>query len=212
MKYLSIIIVVGLAALNPQLVSAQISEVRVGIAEFSEDFINPGTEIDNGVEQSLALQGEIIIEEPKFLKWALSPQPYVNATLNLEGNTNHTGVGLLWRQGFGKKLYGDFAFGFVVHDGTKIIQGSDFIGPGPTLDFEGYYNAFETEREFGTRLLFREQVTLGYRINEDWAAELFFEHLSNGLGSIRKPDPDISIYNQPNDAVDSLGLRVAKRF
>ncbi|MDA8708280.1 acyloxyacyl hydrolase [Hellea sp.] len=204
---------------------AQVAEIRIGIGEFSEDFINPGTEIDNGVEQSLALQGEIIFEEPKFLKWALSPQPYINATLNLEGNTNHAGAGLLWRQHIGKKFYGDFTFGLTAHDGTINIDPDDFITSGTDIDFddpvsvararsefEALFNAFDTQREFGSRILFREQLTLGYRINDEWAAEVFFEHLSNGLLIGRKPDPNNAFDRRDNDSVDTLGMRIAKRF
>ena len=101
---------------------AQISEVRVDIGEFSEDFLNLGTERDNGVEQSIALQAEIISDQPKFLKWALKPHFYANGTINLEGNTNHAGAGFLWRQEFGDRFYADFAFGGVIHDGTINID------------------------------------------------------------------------------------------
>jgi len=191
---------------------AQVAEIRIGIGEFSEDFINPGTERDNGIEQSVALQGEIIFEEPKFLKWALTPQPYVNATLNLEGNTNHAGVGLLWRQHIGKKLYGDFSFGLVAHDGTINIDARDFISSETGFDQDALFNARRTQREFGSRILFREQLTLGYRINNEWAAEVFFEHLSNALLIGRKPDPDNFFDSRDNDSVDTLGMRFAKRF
>ncbi len=196
----------------PTIATAQISEVRIGIGEFSEDFINLGTETDNGAENSIALQGEIIFNEPKFLKWALSPQPYVNGTLNLEGNTNLAGAGLLWRQSLGEKFYGDLALGGAIHDGTVEVDLREFID-GNMIDVEAYYTARREEREFGSRVLIRAQLSAGYRIDEDWAAELFFEHLSNGEYIRRDLTNETDFRNfKSNDAVDTLGVRIAKRF
>ena len=191
---------------------AQIAEVRVGVGEFAEDILNLGTEIENGIEQSMALQGEIIFKEPKFLKWALTPQPYINGTLNLEGNTNIIGAGLLWRQSFGEKFYGDFAFGASIHDGTINHDIRDYVVNNNSIDFDGYNNARLTEREFGSRILFREQLTLGYRFTPEWSGEVFFEHVSNGLLIGREPDPDNVFDTRDNDAADTVGLRVGRRF
>lgn len=208
-----LVVLTGLFLMAVQSSHAQIAELRIGAGEFSEDFINPGTEIDNGIEQSLALQGEIVFEEPEFLKWAFTPQPYISGTLNLEGNTNHAGVGLLWRQSLGKKFYGDFTFGAVIHDGTVNHDIRDYVdSENAVIDFQAYQTAQRTEREFGSRVLFREQLTLGYRFSESLSAEIFFEHLSNGLIIGRKPDSDNVFDRRDNDAVDTLGLRVSKRF
>ncbi len=174
---------------------AQVSEIRVGISNFDTEIIDLGITVFNGRENSVAINGEIIFEEPEFLKWALTPQPYINATINLEGDTSFGGAGLLWRQSFGDKLYGDFSFGLVVHDGTNIID------PNNELDFFERINLRNENISFGSRVLFREQITLGYRITNDWAAEIFGEHLSNG-----------QVFGNINEGVDIVGAKVSKRF
>lgn len=211
--FIKILLLVGWLLFSRHgIATAQISEVRIGIGEFSEDIINPRTERNNGIENSVALQGEVIFDEPGFLKWALTPQPYINGSLNLEGNTNHAGAGLLWRQSIGKRIYGDFGLGGVIHDGTIEHDLNDFID-GNAIDLEAFYSARNTEREFGSRVLIRAQLTMGFRVDQDWATEVFFEHLSNGEHIRRDLENDTDILNyKPNDAADTLGIRVARRF
>ena len=102
----------------PMIAMAQISEVRIGVAQFDEDIIDiegdRNTDLGRATETSVSISGEILFDEPRFLKWALSPQPYIGGSLNLEGNTSFAGAGLLWRQSLGKKFYGDFAVGLVL--------------------------------------------------------------------------------------------------
>ena len=193
--------------ITTQTAQAQVAEVRGGLTEFDERSLNiKGLTSGQANENSAAVNAEVIFEEPKILKWALSPQPYINGTLNLDGNTSFGGAGLLWRQNLGKKFYADFAFGGVIHDGTKDILFSD-IADEITTDnandiFAEIDRRFETEIEFGSRLLFREQVTLGIRVNDSWATEVFYEHLSNARLS----------ENGENDGVNNLGVKVARKF
>ena len=189
---------------------AQVTEVRAGIGAHDLRVLGDQTvKEDSGV-----INGEIIFEEPEFLKWALSPQPYIGGQLNLGGGTSYGGAGLLWRQNFGKKFYGDFSFGVVIHDGTLE---ADL----PTIDFNDFESveafladpqaqAILNERsfrrlntlEYGSRILLREQLTLGYRLDEKWALEGYFEHVSHG-----------NIWTDgPNDGSDSAGFRVNRKF
>ena len=85
---------------------AQVAEMRVGANIHDIEILGFGTNKEK--ENSGAINAELVFEEPQFLKWALSPQPYIGGTYNLEGNTSYGGAGLLWRQGFGNKFYGDF--------------------------------------------------------------------------------------------------------
>jgi len=53
---------------------------------------------------------------------------------------------------------------------------------------------------FGSRFLFRQDGAIGVNLNEDWATEVFFEHLSNaGLGFV-------------NEGVDNVGFRVVRKL
>ena len=174
--------------------SAQITEVRVGLTEFDERTTNINEGRFRANENSAAINAEILFQEPQFLKWALSPQPYIGATINLEGKTSYGGAGLLWRKGFGEKFYGDFSFGLVAHNGTLDIERA------PGQSFFDILDRFENEIEFGTTVLFREQIALGYNVSDEWSAELFYEHLSNaGLAA-------------ENDGANNLGFRAVKKF
>ena len=194
---------------------AQIDEVRGGIAAHDLRWI--GT-LDKK-EPSVALQGEVIFEEPEFLKWALSPHPYVAGTLNLADETSYGGAGLMWRTGIGERFYGDFSFGLVVHDGALTVKyepvsylasagltPQDITPESSTAVIQALFEEFlfrdANTIEYGSRVLFREQLTLGYRINDDWAAEAFFEHISNGY----------LLSDRANDGSDAGGFRVARRF
>ncbi len=188
----SCIFVAGLAVSEPA--SAQIAELRFGLTEFDERTLDLGISVQFANENSAAINGEILFEEPEFLKWALTPQPYIGGTINLEGKTSFGGGGLLWRQSFGDKFYGDLAIGLVAHTGTNNIErqaGESFFD---------ILSRFDEEIEFGTTILFREQVALGYNVNQSWSGEIFFEHLSNAF-----LDPD-------NDGVDNLGFRAVRKF
>ena len=167
---------------------AQISEIRAGVAahDLGWSIINA----DGDEELSVAINAEIIFEEPEFLKWALTPQPYIGGTLNLEGPTSYGGAGLLWRQNLGEKLYGDFAFGLVLHDG---ILGKTFAERLETRSTRNFY---------GSRILFRQQLTLGLNLSDDWAAEAFVEHISHGG----------LLSDGPNEGSDAAGVRVNRKF
>jgi len=198
---------------------AQVTEIRGGAQQHDIEFFGLGGK--KGKETSAALNAEIIFAEPDFLKWALSPQPYIGGSLNLEGNTSYGGAGLMWRQTLGDRLYFDFGFGLVVHDGTKevplpsyfddpaivaALNGSVTITPEQLARIRAenvpYFESLENEIEFGSRILFREALTLGLRVNERWATEVYVEHLSNGK----------ILTNGANEGLDVLGGRLSYRF
>lgn len=182
---------------------AQVAEVRAGIGAHDIGVI--GTVPVR--EQAVVVNAEIVFDEPDFLKWALSPQPYINGSLNLGGSTSYAGAGLLWRQNIGKRFYGDFGFGLVVHDGTldifDEIDASSLIMQG---GFDAFFNELgflrENRLEYGSRVLFREQLTLGYKLDNKWALEGYFEHLSHG-GLLSDGE---------NEGSDAAGFRVNRKF
>lgn len=203
--FFRIMALIGLIFAAAPSVSAQIAEVKFGITEFAEDTLGIGWAVSAPrslvtgerlpqPENSIAINAEIVFAEPDFLKWALSPQPYINGTLNLEGETSFGGAGLLWRQTLGEKFYGDISIGLVAHTGATDIP--DDVG------FIEAVRLSQTEIQFGSRILFRPQFALGYRVTDKWSGEIFFEHLSNG-----------SIFSSEiNEGVDNIGVKAARRF
>jgi hypothetical protein len=217
------------AAFAPLCAAAQVAELRLGVSQFDEEIIDFDTDrFGRADETSIAISGEVLFEEPEFLKWAFSPQPYIGGSINLEGKTSFGGGGLLWRQTFGKKVYGDFAAGVVIHDGTKNIELSE-EGQALRLQIRQFENFEDVpmdlldalgaevderfaregeEIEFGSRLLFRLQGAVGYNFNDDWSGEIYLEHLSNGSGNVLDGETNGGV----NEGVNILGLRAARKF
>jgi lipid A 3-O-deacylase len=197
---------------------AQVSEVRLGANIHDIDWTGLGSGADK--ERSSAINGEILFEEPEFLKWALSPQPYIGGAVNFEGETSYGGAGLLWRQTFAENFYFDFSLGLVVHDGTIEVKASPIVQSvidNATVE-AGFTDAQRaqfatelaefrvrqnTEIDLGSRILFREQIALGYRWSEQWSGHLFAEHLSHG---------NILVSGRPNEGLDTFGFRLARHF
>lgn len=198
--------------------SAQIAEVRLGANFHDIDWTGAGSGSDK--ERSAAINGEIVFEEPEFLKWALSPQPYIGGAVNLGGETSYGGSGLLWRQTFAKNFYLDVSFGLVVHNGTIEVNASPLVqsviddatvetGFTPeqraqfVTELAEFRNRQQTEIDYGSRILFREQIAIGYRWSETWSTHIFVEHLSHG---------NILVSDRPNEGLDTLGLRASYHF
>jgi len=173
---------------------AQISEVRAGISEFDEETTGINWAVDFANENSVGINIGVVFDEPKFLKWALTPQPYIGGMVNLEGHTSYAAAGLLWRQSLGEKFYTDFSLGLAVHDGTLDVRLEEPFN-------EDFFRLF-SEIEFGSRILFKPQLGLGYRVTDEWAGEIFYEHLSHAN----------LLDDKNNDGVDIIGARVARRF
>jgi len=173
-----------------------IKEIRAGgtVHDLGWTIINA----DGDEEKSVALNAEIIFAEPEFLKWALSPQPYIGGTLNVEGRTSYGGVGLLWRQNLGETFYGDFAFGLVVHDGALNFKDALERAQGSSNPFSKAIN----RNWYGSRVLFRQQLTVGIRLSDRWAAEGFVEHISHGG----------LLSNGPNEGSDAAGFKLNRKF
>lgn len=180
---------------------ATADEIRVGVmvhdVQLAEEFIFGGR---HGKEQSISLSGEYVFGAPDWLSWALGARPYIGGTINFEGETSHGGFGALWRTRDDRTFYGELAIGLVAHDGAIRT-------PDPLLSTDPIEVAARRERkfneiEFGADVLFRTQFALGYRIDEKWAGELVFEHLSHG-----------QILGGPeNEGSNNLGVRFARRF
>ncbi len=199
-----ILVLISALCLLPLQVSAQtevsdiVSEVRLNVLAFNPDIgINPE---NNGEEDGVSLQGELVFQTPGFLKWKylFSPEPFIVGSVSASGDTNFGGVGLSWDWQLGRKGLWELEtnFGYIIHDGEIDIPFPDDLGnpANQALDDENIL--------FGSRDLFRTTIAINRHVNERWGVSFVYEHLSHGqiLGSGR------------NQGSDSLGGRIYYRF
>jgi len=101
---------------------------------------------------------------------------------------------------FHDKFYGDFAFGVVVHDG--VLDFGDALATARERSSNNSFRYAINKNWYGSRVLFRQQLTLGINLSEDWAAEGFVEHISHGR----------LLSNGPNEGSDAAGFRINRKF
>ena len=182
------VLVVGLGALEGNIAFAD--EIRVGLALHDETVLQDR----DSVESSGAISVEYIMDSPDWMKkWTLGARPIAYGALNLSGKTNHAGVGLNWRARFLDGLYAEFGTGLSIHDGELTeVNALSITGENDGL-----------ENIYGSRVLFRHQIALGYEINEQWNADIFLDHLSHG---------QILTNNPRNDGLENVGIRIGRKF
>jgi len=107
-----------------------------------------------------------------------------------------------------------------VHDGTLEVKPSDIVQS--VIDNASEVDNFTTEQnaifaadlaefrarqqseiDFGSRVLFRQQIAFGYRWTDKWSSHIFAEHLSHG---------NILVSGKPNEGLDTVGIRFSRHF
>lgn len=171
--------------------NAGVDEVHVGVMAHNicvTDCKNADKEDGPNVEF------QVSFDSPGFLRWALSPQPYIMASINTAGDTSFGGVGLEWRWDFADGWAIEPGIGYVIHDG---YEENPYPGGSPEAA------AFAEEHLLlGSEDLFRTSLGLTREFGDTWEAQIFFEHLSHGQ----------IIGDGHNQGVDQLGIRVGYRF
>ena len=208
MKYKLLTGAAFLAASMTAMPIAQAGEVSIGV--FAHDVEISGIGGAKGKEKGQAIALEYRFDSPDIFEAIWSPKPYVYATGNLNGNTSHAGAGLAWQKGFSEAWYGEFAFGLSGHNGEERVPNpADTVTDRPDLSGTALQDEIARRRarkddtiEFGSTLLFRIQLALGYQLSDEWATELVYEHLSNGR----------IIGGPENEGVDNIGLRLAYKY
>ena len=177
--------------------AASADEIRLGAVAHDIDGLDAGV---SGKESGSAINVEYMWDRFDGPNWLLSPHPYIGGNIHLEGKTSFGGAGLNWRANFTDSFYVDFGFGLVVHDGEKEIPDAE---PGLSPEENARRIRENSENiEFGSRILFREQLALGVRTTPTWSGEVFYEHLSHGN----------ILSDGANEGLDNVGVRVARRF
>ena len=175
--------------------SASATEIQLGVAEHDSSIL--GLTGSSGKERSVTLIAGVASPRTDALDFILAPRLCAGCALNLEGETSYGGGGLLWRKGATDHFYIQGQLGLVVHNGTR-----DIPRPITPADVPAFEVRNSTEVEFGSRVLFDIQVAGGAKISDEWAAELFWQHLSHGN----------LLSSGPNEGLDSWGVRAVHRF
>ena len=132
-------------------------------------------------EGGVDVQAGMRFASPDWLEFAGSPEPYVFASANLDGDTDFAGAGLAWKVDLGP-LYLRPGVGLVVHD-----------APSRRVD-----PATGIRTDLGSRVLFEPEIALGYAVSERLSIEASWVHISNAR-----------LFNsEQNPGIDAMGLRV----
>jgi lipid A 3-O-deacylase len=179
------------AALLAPEAAAQIDSARLGVMDHNICV----TDCKNANKESgVNINGELRFASPGFLDWALSPHPYVMASVNTDGNTSYAGFGLEWDFAFANRWHFEPGVGYVMHDGA--INNRFPSGTQEAVDYSSNHVLL------GSKDLFRSSLALTYDFTETWAVQVIYEHLSHGqiLGEGR------------NQGMDELGMRLVWNF
>lgn len=171
--------------------AAQADEIRFGVVAHDALGLDAGIQ---GKEESLGLSLGYVSDRFHSSGWI--PRLEIGGNLNLGGKTSFLYAGGLWRGYFGgDRFYIEGSLGLAVHDGKKEIP--DLV-VGLTAA-EAQRRIFENAHyiEYGSDVLFREALTLGYQFTEALAADIYIEHFSHGK----------ILASGSNEGADAVGLR-----
>lgn len=137
--------------------STFLSELRLGLFDQSIDGANS--------EAGVAINAEALFQP---LPWSsgspaldrvIQPRPHFGATINAGGDTSLAYVGLSWTIPLYRDwLFAEASIGGALHDGPLEAPGV---------------------ASYGCSWAFRESLSLGLNITEDWSLLGTFEHMSN---------------------------------
>jgi lipid A 3-O-deacylase len=170
---------------------AKIESATVGLLVHSV----PASDIKNSDKESgLDLQAQVNFTAPGFFKYALSPQPYLIATLNTNGDTSYAGFGFQWDFRFLDKWHFDPAVGYVIHNGYTNE---------PYTRADPRYQAYiDSHLLLGSKDLFRLALAVSREFGDNVEGQLSFEHLSHGY----------IIGDGRNQGLDNAGLRLIYKY
>lgn len=153
-----------------------IDELRVGIYDHNSNLTASRHET-NDPDINL----EVLFRSPQWLQWMAKPRINIGANINTGNGTSSLYSGLVWNYDFSQAFFIEGGFGAAIHDGETNVQTA-------------------TQLDLGCRVLFHENVSLGYRLNANSSVMLTMDHMSNaGLCN-------------PNPGMTDIGVRYGYTF
>jgi lipid A 3-O-deacylase len=166
--------VVGLAPAASAAAAGLLDEARLGVLAHDISLF------DHHAEHGVDVNGELLFASPGFLAAIGAPHPNLGFTGNTSGNTEYGYFGLAWSGTLLGPLFGELGLGGAVHDGD--------LNPAPE------------RKALGSRILFHEELELGYRLTNAFGVSAFLDHISNA---------NLAHHNQ---GLTNLGMRGAFFF
>jgi len=159
-----------------------VDEVRVGVYDHDTDLI--GHKKERGTDFVL----ELVSKRIEALRFIGAPRFLVGGAVNSASQTNQVYFGLIQTWDLFREvmtpddaIFLEGTLGGTLHDGKIDVLG--------TPDAQRW-------KSHGSRLLFRENIGIGYRFNAKWSVVLNLNHISNaGLAD-------------PNEGMNDIGLTV----
>ena len=141
------------------------------------------SKLQHGYEQGLAVNGEYLWQSPDnaLFRGMLSPRPNLGATFNMRGSTSAAYAGLSWSFPKTSWWFIEVSFGGALHNG-------------------GLKRNKAKRKGYGSRVLFRESVSLGLLLKECHTVAVILDHMSNARLAF------------PNPGLTNFGLRYGYVF
>lgn len=160
-----------------------VREVRLGVAAHDRGPFTDRT------EEGLDVRVEALFASPGFLRWIGAPSPHLGVLAATgEGATSYGYFGLTWRRRFLTDWYFEGGFGGAAHDGAPLREDQQSTAQR------------ENQKPLGCRVLFRQNLSLGYRVTERISVSLFTDHVSNAN------------LCDSNEGLDTFGAQIGYRF
>lgn len=129
------------------------------------------------------------------------PQAHGFVSINSQDTSNFAAVGLSWPIALGRKAYLRPGVGLALTDGESSLPPVNAPGLSPA-EVQRRLALYRSRIDFGSKLLFQPELSLGYRFDERWAVELSWVHISNAQVFARGK----------NQGMDDVGVRMIRRF
>jgi lipid A 3-O-deacylase len=162
---------VAVSAFSAFVVPAQASdsivdEARIGLYDHNSDLAATRHETNNP-----DINVELLFKSPSWLQWMAKPRINIGANINTGNGTSIAYSGLVWDYDFTDSLFIEGGFGGAIHNGETSKQTASKLN-------------------LGCRVMFHENVSLGYRVTPNSSVMLTVDHMSNA--SLCSPNPGLT--------------------
>ena len=129
------------------------------------------------------------------------PQAHALISINSHNTSNFVAAGLNWAIPIGQRVYLRPGFGLAYTDGAAGLPPANAPNLTPA-ERERRTRLYFTRIDFGSKVLFQPELALGVRLDDRWAVEASYVHLSNGQ----------IFHRGKNQGLDDAGVRLVYSF